>query len=230
MDIKILHQLEGAADASGLTVVIDVFRAFTLECYMYAAGAAAVYPTAGIEESWALKKQYPDAVLAGERNGIMVEGFDYGNAPSQFEHLDLRGRTVIHTTSAGVQGLAAVSKADEVLTGSLVNASAIARYIQQKNPAAVSLVAMGWNAVKDTEEDILCAEYIRSLLEGKPLADIHKQAYDLRLSEGKKFFDPARQSVFPERDFWLCIDVDRFDHIIRVERRNGRLETDWLKV
>lgn len=42
MEINILHLLEGAKKAEGLTVVIDVFRAFTLEAYMYAADRKSV--------------------------------------------------------------------------------------------------------------------------------------------------------------------------------------------
>ena len=39
MDIKILQQIDGAKKASGLTVIIDVFRAFTVEAYCMAMGA-----------------------------------------------------------------------------------------------------------------------------------------------------------------------------------------------
>ena len=34
MNIKILHMVEGAKQATGLTVIIDVFRAFTVEAYL----------------------------------------------------------------------------------------------------------------------------------------------------------------------------------------------------
>ena len=66
----------------------------------------------------------------------------------------------------------------------------------------------------NTEEDLLCAQYIQSLLEGSPMTDIRKRAEDLRYYEGKKFFDPSQADVFPEPDFWLCVDPDRFDFAI----------------
>ncbi len=228
MEVRILHCLEGARQAEGTAVVIDVFRAFSLECYMYMAGCEKIIPTAGVEETFAMRRMIPGCILAGERNGKMIEGFDYGNSPSQFEHLDLRGKTVIHTTSAGVQGLDAVRNADEILTGSLVNAAAIAAYIRKKNPKTVSLVAMGWNGIRQTEEDELCAEYIASLLQDQPLADIDERALQLRYQEGKKFFDPANRDVFPERDFWLCIRRDVFDGVIRVQRKEDRLEAELV--
>ena len=223
MEIRILHLLDGAAQAEGLTVIIDVFRAFSLECYMFAANAERILPVGTVEEAFACRQKDPACILAGERNGIMVDGFDYGNAPSQFAELDLSGRTVIHTTSAGVQGLVNARKADIILTGALVNAKATAEYIRRKDPEVVSLVAMGWNAKRDTEEDILCAEYIRSLLLGQPMAEIRRLADELRRTEGKKFFDPSRPE-FPEADFGLCTDVDRFDFVIEAVRKNGGFE------
>ena len=226
--IEILHLLEGAEKAEGLSVVIDVFRAFSLECWAYAAGVKQIIPVGRVEEAFALRDAYPDWLIAGERNGIKIEGFDFGNAPSEFEHIDLTGRTLVHTTSAGVQGLTAVPVGGEILTGSLNNAGAIAEYIKKKNPDKVSLVAMGWNALKQTEEDELCAEYIRSLLLEEPLADIETKADELRYTEGKKFFDPAQAHIFPRRDFDLCTMCDRFDFVLRIRRENGLLYADRI--
>ena len=223
MEIRILHMTDGAKQAEGTAVIIDVFRAFTWEAVMFDRGAAVIYPTASIEESWRLKEEFPDAVIAGERNGVKVEGFDFGNAPSELETLDMTGRTVIHTTSAGTQGIILAEKADEILTGALINAAATAEYIRRKNPAVVSLVAMGWKGERDSEEDVLCAEYLKSLLEGQPIPDIRRQALDLRYTEGKKFFDPAQQAVFPRADFDSCVTVDRCPFAITVAMENGRL-------
>ena len=217
MEIRILRQLEGAQQAEGTAVIIDVFRAFSVECYMYAFGAAEVIPVKTVEEAFAYREKDPSVLLSGERNGFKVEGFDLGNSPDELKRFDLKGKTIVHTTSAGVQGIAAASKCDEILTGSLVNAKATARYLKEKDPETVSLVAMGWNAVKDTEEDLLCADYIRSLLLDEPMEDIREQALDLRNTEGRKFFDPERWE-FVEGDFWMCIDIDCWDRVIRVVR------------
>ena len=44
MHIEICHLIEGARNAEGLAVIIDVFRAFSLECYLFAAGAGEIRP------------------------------------------------------------------------------------------------------------------------------------------------------------------------------------------
>lgn len=226
MDIQILHLAEGAKRAMGLTVIIDVFRAFTVEPWLMSRNAQRILPVGKVEQAFAYKKQLPQAVLCGERNGIMVEGFDYGNSPSQFEQADLTGKTVIHTTSAGTQGIANAVNADEIITGSFVNALAISKYIKQRNAAKVSLVCMGWNATTPTEEDTLCGEYIKCLLEGNPMPDIDMRLQQLRYTSGAKFFDPAQQSVFPQRDFELCIQRDRFDFVLRVAKD---VETNYIQ-
>ena len=164
MKIQILELIEGAKKASGLTVIIDVFRAFSLECYLFAAGAERIYPIGSMEEAFSFHAKHPDYVLIGERGGARVEGCDFGNSPSQTAGFDFHGKRVIHSTSAGTQGIVNASSASEIITASLVNAKAVARYILEKDPETVSIVAMGNSGVRTAPEDVLCAEYIRSLL------------------------------------------------------------------
>ena len=218
MDVRIYELVEGARQACGLTVIIDVFRAFTLECYLFAQGAERIYPIGSVEEALGLKRAHPDYVAFGERGGAQVEGFDFGNSPSQVAGLDLSGRTCIHTTSAGTQGVVNASHADEIVTASLVNARAVARYISSRSPRDVSIVAMGNAGVRRADEDVLCARYIKALLEGERF-DVQAAADRLATGAGEKFFDPARPE-FPEADFPLCVDCDRFDFVIRVGRED----------
>jgi len=218
MDIQILQLLAGARAARGLTVIIDVFRAFSLECYLFDAGVERIYAVGAEQTARDLKAAHPDYVLAGERKGIILPGFDCGNSPSQNRKLPLRGRTVVHTTSAGTQGLVNAAGADEIVTGSLVNAAAIARYIRQKQPARVSLVCMGLRTLSEAAEDTLCARYIKSLLEGAPL-DMPREVALLRQDEtSRRFFDPAWQDVFPREDWYLCTAWDKFDFVLQVRQ------------
>ena len=216
MNIEILQLIDGAKKARGLTVVIDVFRAFTVEAYAMAAGARQILPVGSIDTAYAIKEAHPDYLLMGERGGKKCPGFDFGNSPSQIAGLDLRGKTLVHTTSAGTQGIANAVHADEILTGSLVNAKATAKYILSRNPEHVSLVCMGLEGREPTEEDTLCAEYIKALLMGEN-PDISAQMDDLRNTSGAKFFDPAQQDAFPQPDFDMCLQLNRFDFALKVE-------------
>ncbi|HKK42860.1 MAG TPA: 2-phosphosulfolactate phosphatase, partial [Bacteroidales bacterium] len=163
-------------------------------------------------------------VLAGERNEKKIEGFDIGNSPTEILKADLNGKTFIHTTTAGTQGLVNATRADLVITGSLVNSAAIARYINHINPETVSLVAMGYRAEQSAGEDLLCAELISSYIKNeKP--DISKKIESLRENDGRRFFRPENIDFSPPSDFFLCTMTDRFNFILRAERRHdGNIE------
>lgn len=222
MQVDILELVEGAKKAQGLTVIIDVFRAFTLECYLFDQGAERIYPIGSVEEALEFKRKHPDYVSFGERGGSRVEGFEYGNSPAEVAGVDFTGKTCIHTTSAGTQGIVNATGASEIVTASLVNAGAVARYIEERQPERVSIVAMGNAGVRTAGEDVLCARYIKALLEGHPF-DVQAQADALAKTDGAKFFDPT-QPMYPEGDFSLCVACDRFDFVIRVGHdADGRL-------
>lgn len=222
MDIEIFHLIEGAKQADGLVVVIDVFRAFSMECWLYALGAREIRPVGSIEETFAWKQKDAGCVLVGERHGRKIDGCDLGNSPSSINPDLICGRRVIHTTSAGTQGVTNAVHADEIITGSFVNAGAIADYILKKSPDKVSLVCMGKEGLALAEEDELCAVYLKALLTGEEIPDIDDRLKSLRTGGGRHFFDPSLREVFPEKDFWMCIDRDRFDFVLQVRRdRDG---------
>ena len=230
MEIRILELIEGAKKAEGLTVIIDVFRAFSLECYLYARGASAVFPAGSVEEAKHMKQVHPEYLLIGERRGRRCEGFDYGNSPSQTRNADLSGKKIVHTTSAGTQGIVNAVHAEEILTGSLVNARAVADYISGRQPETVSLVAMGNGGERTAREDVICARYIKCLLEGRTCL-IDEEIRSLRTDGGEHFFRPQTQEIFPQEDFRLCTRRDIFPFVLRVEKReNGGLESVKIDV
>lgn len=213
--IEILDFEAGARAARGIAVVIDVFRAFSVACYAFANGAHRIIPVAEIEEARRLKRAHPDFVTFGERHARKIEGFDFGNSPTCIEHEDFTGRTLIHTTHAGTQGLVNATLAEIVITGSLVNAAAICRYIERLAPAEVSLVRMGQDARERCDEDDLCAEMLAARLRGRHF-DTSTIRQRLRAApSAKKFFDPNAPWA-PERDFELCTATDRFDFVLRL--------------
>lgn len=234
IDCRILHLLEGAKEATGIAVIIDVFRAFSVECYLYEMGATLVRPVGTIEEARALAEVIPGSILVGERKGIRCEGFDFGNSPSQIVKgaEKVRGRVAIHTTSAGTQGIVNAKGATEILTGSLLNAKAVATYIRQRlaeisasapseerGSVPVSLVAMGLSAERRAAEDELCAEYIRTYLEGKEIPpSFSERRRNLKNFDGKRFFDPELQEHFPEEDYHMCIKESAFPYVLRIGR------------
>ena len=219
MKIRILEFIDGAKKAEGLTVIIDVFRAFSVACYAIDAGVARLIATSKVEDAFRLKEIYPGSLLAGERSERKIDGFDFGNSPSEIIQNDIRGKTIIHTTSAGTNGLVSAVNAEQVITGSFVNAGAVINYIKSINPRHVSLVAMGFRATESAEEDLLCAEMIEAGLTGKSKIP-ETRISALKETSGKRFFVPENIGFSPPSDFFLCTMTDKFNFVLKAHMRS----------
>lgn len=225
MKIEILQLIDGARVAKGLTVIIDVFRAFSTACYAFEKGIHKIYPVGSIELAYKLKQTYNKSILVGERNEQKPEGFDFGNSPTQLLNAKITAKTMVHTTSSGTQGIANAKQADEIITGSFVNAGAIVRYIRKINPETVSLVCMGYACEYPTDEDTLCAEYIKNELQDN-VNNFEEMTKTIKAGDGARFFDPEKQSWSPQKDFELCLDLNRFDYVLKVEQED---ELNYLR-
>lgn len=216
MPIEILQGLQGAHKARGTTVVIDVLRAFSTACYVMAAGAQRLITVAEIDAARDMRRHDANVVLVGERHGFRPAAFDMGNCPSRVPDFDWTGRTVIMTTSNGTMGLTAAAHASQILTGSFVNAGAIIKYIRHQAPAPVSLVCMGSQG-REAVEDTLCAEYLKSGLMGKQtdFGPIRQTIWES--PEAARFMNGTSPD-FPAEDLDLCLCLDRFDFVLRVEK------------
>ncbi len=228
MNIKIVND---AKLATGLTVVIDVFRAFTVEPYLINNGAKKLIPVGDMQVAYDYKKKDNNCVLIGERNGIILPRFDYGNSPSQIENIDFSDKVIIHTTSCGTQGIVKSVNAKEIITGSLVNAQSIVRYIIQNKINDISLLTLCRPGELPADEDVLCAKYIKSMLEDKLFDNLDEEIEKLKTTTGSKFFDKLKQKDFPERDFYLCTEVNKFDFVLKVKKEDkGNLYIEKVTV
>ena len=203
-----------------MAIVIDVFRACSVVAHALAAGAARVIPVEDVEAARELKRAHPDWLLVGERHARKLPGFDCGNSPIEVLAVPgLAGRTLVHTTHAGTQGLAAAARsADAVLTGAFVNAAATVRRVRELGAREVTIVAMGHEARERCIEDDLCRELLLARLQGQPF-DTASRVETLRAAPAAvKFFDPAADWA-PEGDFALCSALDVVDFAVQLRRQ-----------
>ncbi|HPC97095.1 MAG TPA: 2-phosphosulfolactate phosphatase [Sedimentisphaerales bacterium] len=222
MEIKVESLLEGARRARGTVVIVDVFRAFTTAAVAFSRGATKIIMVAEPPEALALKAQGIGDLCVGEVNGVKPEEFDFGNSPFEMAGADLEGKVIIQSTRAGTTGVTAATGASAVYAASFVVAKATARAILRDRPALVTIVAMGWNARMRTDEDELCALYLRNLLEGRePNPDALRQLVKASGQVGK-FYDPAQPHFHPQ-DCEMALDVNRYDFAIRVTREDNLL-------
>ena len=220
--IQRLSLLDGAKRARGLTVVIDVFRAFSTAAYAFQRGAREVVLVAGVDEALALRERWPDALVMGEVHGRRVPGFDFGNSTTAIATADLADRRLIQRTSAGTQGVvAAAAGAETLLLGSLVCAGAIVRYVEREAPPLVSLVAMGMRAERPAAEDEACAELLAARLEHRPLDERALIDGVVHGGAGARFEEDSED--FPRSDVDYCLALDAFAFVMRVAARDGLL-------
>jgi 2-phosphosulfolactate phosphatase len=186
-------------------------------------------------------------LLMGEVGGEPIEGFDLGNSPAALaapasalsvSELNLEGRRLIQRTSAGTRGVVKASAgSDLLLPASLVVGRATARYLRQLAPEQVTFVITGAHGrgPLDGDEDAAGADYVKALLK-RPAPDglqtAPREQFDIdpapyaqrvRDSFAGRLFGTPEYPYLAAADIDLCVDVDRFDFCLRVEREDGLL-------
>lgn len=232
--MKIIRQslLSGAASCRGTAVIIDVFRAFTCSSILVHFGTGRLL----LEEDPARVLQLKESrgyIALGEIDGVMVEGFNVGNSPSEIIRRGssfFRGRTVVQRTSAGVRGVfTAVKSCRRVFAASYTTAHSLARAILEEQPGEVHLVAMGESGVKPTPEDEYCASYINHLLDPEIPYDHLEALSGILAHESALKFLRDDSPHFPSTDVVYCLQRDIFDLAMEVSLTDDGLELRALK-
>src|SRR5438034_9321238 len=93
-EVNIVHAtgIEGARQARGTVVVIDVLRSFTVSAYALAGGARECRLVRTVEEARALESETPGALLCAEEDAMHVASIALSNSEPQNGTLDLQAR------------------------------------------------------------------------------------------------------------------------------------------
>lgn len=145
-------------------VLVDVFRSTSTIPILLKNGAIEIIPTGSISEARKLKKESPESILIGERLGFKVPGFDYGNSPTEIDNIDLKGKTVIFTSTNGTKVLKKIIGTGSIFISSFVNVSATVEAL--KNEEKVTIVVSNRPDGK-ADEDYIYAEYLKKVLLGE---------------------------------------------------------------
>ena len=204
-----------ARQAVGTAVVIDVFRAFTTAAVALGNGAERIVMVDDLDAAKRLRAEGVGTRCLGERSGVAPEGFDFGNSPHEIRDVRFDGETLIQTTTNGTRGIIAASNARRVYAGALVTAEATATAILADPVLPVSLIAMGDSGVRRTDEDELCALYLRALLCGRSPDREAMRALILSQADLKDTRDLSEQDVA------ACLAADTVPFAIRVRLEDG---------
>ncbi len=200
-----------------IVVIIDIFRATSSICYGIENGAEAIIPVAQVEECVAYREKGTGYLLAAERDGSVVDGFDFGNSPFSYTAEKVAGKTVVLTTTNGTQALHLSRKAKKVLIGSFLNLTSLSNFLKTQNEN-ILLVCAGWKNNFNLEDTAFAGAVIDHLTaDGNyTLDDPALAAFDLyQLAKGdisaylsKTSHGERMRKLGIEKDIAFCLNVD----------------------
>lgn len=151
------------AQDMGIVVVIDVLRATSAMVAAFENGVDRIIPVSTIEEA----RQYigrEGFIAAAERNGEVVEGFAYGNSPLAYVGVDLRGQTIVMTTTNGTKAINLAKDARKLVIGSFLNLTALSDWLV-KQEDNILLLCSGWKDKFNLEDSVFAGAVMERLLE-----------------------------------------------------------------
>lgn len=145
-------------------VVIDLLRATTCIVEAMVNGAGKIIPVEDVTEAIAVSRTLDrrDRVLAGEREGNPLLGFDIGNSPIEFSRQTVNNKTVVFSTTNGTAAIQKARDAKAILIGALLNRTAVAKKIIELG-TDITLLCAGTDG-KISTDDLYCAGSIIAAL------------------------------------------------------------------
>ena len=154
-DLLHLYPLEGK-----VVVVVDILRATSCMVTGLAHGVQSITPFASLEQCQAKKEE--GYIIAGERNGQKVEGFDLGNSPFDYMDAELKGRKVAITTTNGTVAIDRSKQAHQVIIGAFLNLGTVTNYLKSQERDVLVLCA-GWKGQVNLEDSLFAGALAASL-------------------------------------------------------------------
>jgi 2-phosphosulfolactate phosphatase len=160
------HTIQKQKLKKATVVVFDVLRATTSMIFALRGGCSRILPCSTIGQAKMYAKQLDREkeafVLAGERKGKRISGFDLGNSPQEF--MIVKNKTVVMTTSNGTQAITAVSSASKVLIACLNNIAAVGSYLVRNKCQRLVLVGAGAKKQESPEDTLAAGKLIQWLI------------------------------------------------------------------
>lgn len=134
-----------------IVVVIDVLRATSAICSAIHTGVNSVIPVSTIEEAKAYQEK--GFLVGAERQGEIVEGFNFGNSPYSYMNPQLKGKDIVLTTTNGTRAINIAKEAPKVVIGALVNVDFLIQWLSHQKKDILCLCS-GWKDQFNLEDTI----------------------------------------------------------------------------
>ncbi|NER83254.1 MAG: 2-phosphosulfolactate phosphatase family protein [Leptolyngbya sp. SIO1D8] len=155
-------------------IAIDVLRATSTMASALSVGASAIHVFSDLELLRKASKKYhaDQRLLAGERGGARVQGFDLGNSPLDHTVERSHGRHLFMSTTNGTRCLQRIQSAPMVITAALTTRQAVVDFLVKHQPQNVWLVGSGWEGTYSLEDTVCAGAIVHQLT--------HQQSWDLK--------------------------------------------------
>lgn len=199
---------------NSIVVVIDIYRATSSICYGLENGADAIIPVSQVEECAAY--QGMGCLLAAERDGEVVDGFNFGNSPFSYTREKVSGKTIVLTTTNGTHAIQMSRKARQIVIGSFLNLTALCGWLKEQQQHILLLCA-GWKNRFNLEDTIFAGAVVHQLKTGGyKLDDAGIAAEDLYIAAKDDLSGYLKKTSHSERlkklgiekDIAFCLNVD----------------------
>lgn len=150
------------------SVVIDVLRASSSIVTALMNGADAIIPVADMGEASkiAMNVDSENYLLCGEKDGIMIDGYDLGNSPFEYTKEVVANKKLIFNTTNGTKAIKKTFGSSDVCVAAFLNVSAVVEYLKNQKTDIV-LVCAGWKGRLAFEDILLAGNIIYKLSDGK---------------------------------------------------------------
>ena len=174
---------------------------------------------AEIEECFALGES--GKIMAGERSGTKVEGFDMGNSPFEYMCDEVKDKEITVSTTNGTQAIVKSIGADQILIGAFLNLTALKDYLSKSNKDIIVHCA-GWKGTVNIEDTLFAGALIASLTSTHSMdGDTAMLAQHLFLHNQNDLMAVANASSHAkrlcafgvEKDLEFCLKIGEFDVI-----------------
>lgn len=199
-----------------IVVIIDIVRATSSICYGIENGAEAIIPVAEVDVCASYRDNGLNYLLAAERNGEVVEGFDFGNSPFSYTKEKVAGKTVVLTTTNGTQALHLSRAAKKIVIGSFLNLTSLCNWLKTQHEN-ILLVCAGWKNNFNLEDTLFAGAVVEQLKDHDFILDDPAIAANDLYQAGKDDLDAylAKTShserlkkLGIEADIAFCLNVD----------------------
>lgn len=207
------------ATNNSIVVVVDAIRASASICTAFMNGVEHIVPIS--KKEIALEYRKKGYIIAGERNGYKIEGFDFGNSPFNFSEENIKKQRLAFTTTNGTRVINIVKSYDfddiELLIGSFLNISSLAKYLNSKDKN-IMILCSAWKDTINIEDTLFAGKLVHILSQNKEyeLLEAANLSHNIYLNSNESHYDFVMRnsprlkakSKTLEKDFRYCLTND----------------------